>query len=339
MNRTGATQACPESVRNILDTDTSVVAGRSEEGNEQGIMILPIQPTRWTRNRSPHARLFGSNELTRRTKCAVIVAHPGDDVFGAGCLISKLIDVSILHITDGVTVDDSCNPIPSEERREHSKALRRECLSALELADVRSDQILDYFIPDRCAVHYLVGVTRRITSFLQSSGADIVITHPYEGGHPDHDATAFATHASLRLMRENGLRPPVVFEMGLYPSKDLQTRLSGFLPGSEGEITTLRLDERSRKLKKNMFACLKAQSEHTDGTVDSEKFRRPPHYNFNLPPQSNKLHYEDFDWAITSDEWQALAARALNQLFPERVSNHDVLPSNGRSILSVANAR
>jgi hypothetical protein len=30
---------------------------------------------------------------------------------------------------------------------------------------------------------------------------DIVFTHPYEGGHPDHDFTAFAVHAACRLTK------------------------------------------------------------------------------------------------------------------------------------------
>jgi N-acetylglucosamine malate deacetylase 2 len=276
-------------------------------------MTLAIRPGKSKRARSARVRLFGTDELTRGTRCAVIVAHPADEIVGAGCLISKLVDVSILHVTDGVIPDNDCRLTPSETRSTQARTFRTECLAALTLADVPSDQISDFLIPDRCASNYLVPVTRRILSFLQQVSADIVITHPYEGAHPDHDATAFATHAAVRLMKENGLRPPVVFEMGLYPSKDLQTRITGFLSAFEREVTTLLLDDRSRELKERMFACLDTSA--TVSMIDSEKFRRPPKYDFNRPPCPDKLHYENFDWAIRSAEWRALATRASDQLF------------------------
>lgn len=272
-------------------------------------MTLPPQPAKWNRVGSPHARLFGTGELTRRTRCAIIVAHPADEIVGAGCLISKLVDVSILHVTDGVANK-------TDKRNEQAKRLRQQCLCALALASVPARKVFDLWVPEHRAANHLISLTRRITTFLQKSGADIVITHPYEGAHPDHDATSFATHSALRLLTENGLQPPVVFEMGLYPSKDLQTRVTGFLPTADGEITTLLLDDRSRELKQRMFACLQTQHSNVGlPAIDTEKFRRPPTYDFTLPPEPNKLYYENFARALSADEWQSLATRALGQLF------------------------
>jgi LmbE family N-acetylglucosaminyl deacetylase len=154
-------------------------------------------------------------------------------------------------------------------------------------------------------------------TFLQRSAADIVVTHPYEGGHPDHDATAFATHAALRLMKQNGFRPPVLFEMALHPSMDGKAKLPEFLPGSERETTTLLLDERAQKLKQRMFACFETQQESLQASpVGPEKFRQPPSYDFSTPPNVGRLHYENFDWGLRGDEWQSLDCRALEDLFP-----------------------
>jgi LmbE family N-acetylglucosaminyl deacetylase len=50
-------------------------------------------------------------------------------------------------------------------------------------------------IPDQAASLGLAGLARRLAVQLAASGAEVVVTHAYEGGHPDHDATAFAVHA------------------------------------------------------------------------------------------------------------------------------------------------
>jgi LmbE family N-acetylglucosaminyl deacetylase len=248
----------------------------------------------------------------------VIVAHPADEVFGAGCLISKLVDVTVLHITDGAAGNmENSSAVGYQERAEYAQARKRECLSALAIANVPEDRVVDFEIPDHCASNCLADLTRRIITFLQVSGAEIVVTHPYEGGHPDHDAAAFATHTALRLMKENGLRPPALFEMALHPSEDFKARVPEFLPGQERETTTLLLDDRATKLKKRMFDCLDTQRESmARSPFGPEKFRQPTEYDFTSPPHDGKLLYENFEWAPRSDEWQALASKALTELFP-----------------------
>ena len=281
-----------------------------------------IKPTKRRRSRSAHAWLFGTGDLTRTISCAVIVAHPADEVVGAGCLISKLVDVTVLHVTDGAPSDMAdAESAGFKERTEYAEARKRECILALAIANVPADRVVDLEVTDHCASNYLTDLTKRITNFLQLSGADIVVTHPYEGGHPDHDATAFATHVALRLMKENGLRPPVLFEMALHPSEDFKAKVPEFLPGSEGETTTLLLDEGATKLKRRMFACFETQRDSLAvSPFGPEKFRQPSPYDFTVPPHEGKLHYENFDWAPRSREWQTLASQALVDLFPN--GNH-----------------
>jgi N-acetylglucosamine malate deacetylase 2 len=285
-------------------------------------MTQPIRPTPRRKIRSAHTRLFGTGDLTRTMRCSVIVAHPADEVVGAGCLISKLVDVTILHITDGAPPEDAL-AAGFNARHDYAQARRQECLAALAIAKVPADQVVDFAIADHGAAHCLAALTKKITTFLQQSAADIVVTHPYEGGHPDHDATAFATHAALRLMKQNGFKPPVLFEMALHPSTDFKAKLSEFLPGSEREMTTLLLDERAQKLKERMFACFQTQRESLDASpVGPEKFRQAASYDFSAPPQDGRLHYENFDWAPRRDEWQSLARQALADLFPTPAEAH-----------------
>jgi N-acetylglucosamine malate deacetylase 2 len=281
-------------------------------------MTQPIKPTPRHRTSSPHARLFGTGSLTRGMRCSVIVAHAADEIVGAGCLISKLVEVTVLHVTDGAPCDmHDARAAGFEKRTDYAAARRAECVAALALAQVPEDRVIEFAITDQCAAACLGDLTRRITTFLQQSEADIVVTHPYEGGHPDHDATAFATHAALRLMQESGFQPPVLFEMALHPSDDFKARVPEFLPGGESETTTLLLDERARKLKQRMLACFETQrASLAISPIGAEKFRQPLNYDFSLPPQEGRLHYEKFSWALRSHEWQALAGAALATLFP-----------------------
>jgi LmbE family N-acetylglucosaminyl deacetylase len=224
-----------------------------------------------------------------------------------------------LHVTDGAPPEQ--NEVIAagfKDPTAYAQARRKECISALALASVPAERVMGLAVPDHCASQCLSDLTRKIAAFLQQSETDIVVTHPYEGGHPDHDATAFATHSALRLLKENGLRPPVLFEMALHPSTDFKARLPEFLPGSEGETTTLLLDERALALKRRMFDCFETQRESLEvSPVGPEKFRKPLDYNFSAPPTRGKLHYENFAWALSGKEWQSLASQALQDLFPQ----------------------
>jgi LmbE family N-acetylglucosaminyl deacetylase len=250
--------------------------------------------------------------------CSVIVAHPADEVVGAGCLISKLVHVTVLHVTDGAPRDmHDAKAAGFNERVDYARARKEECLAALTIANVPENRVIDLEIADQQASACLADLTRKITTFLQQSSADIVVTHGYEGGHPDHDATAFATHAALRLMKQNGFKPPVLFEMGLHPSEDFKAKVPDFLLGADRETTTLLLDERAKELKQRMFACFETQRESLEvSPIGPEKFRQPIAYDFRAPPQDGKLHYENFKWAPSSNEWQSLACKALADLFP-----------------------
>src|SRR5688572_3372807 len=152
-------------------------------------MTQPFQPIKRKSAGSIHARLFGTGDLSRKTRCSVIVAHPADEVVGAGCLISKLIDVTVLHVTDGAP-PEVAKAAGFAERSEYARARRQECLAALALARVPEDRVFEFAVTDHYASHYLEDLTRKIANFMQQFAVDVVVTHPYEGGHPDHDATA-----------------------------------------------------------------------------------------------------------------------------------------------------
>lgn len=288
-------------------------------------MTQPFQPGQHRRQRSAHARLFGTGELSRGMHSAVIVAHPADEVIGAGCLISKLVEVSVLHITDGAPrADDEAQLLGYKDRQNYSNRRKEETAAALSLVHVERNHIVEFDIENETAAYSLADLTRKITNFLQQCGADIVITHPYEGGHPDHDATAFATHSAIQLLKNNGFRPPVLFEMALHPNGHSgEARRCEFLTGVDQETTTLLLDDRARELKRQMYDQLETQQKSIAASdLGPEKFRQPKKYDFSLPPQAGKLHYEKLDCTLTGEQWQSFASEALKTLFPQKAASH-----------------
>ena len=271
--------------------------------------------------RSAHSELFGSRELTRNIRCAVIVAHPDDEVVGAGGLISRLKDVTVVHVMDSAPSNGFANESLYSDRPDDARARRQKCREALALANVSSEHIFDFGIKNHHTPATLADLARRVASFLQHVAPDVVLTHPYEGGHPDHDATAFATHAAVRLLRRKGFRPPVVFEIALRPSRDGKRRVLDFLKSDAAEITTLLLDKKTREIKRNMFACLPALAQiNRDTAFARERFRRPPRYNFASAKGDMVLSGE----AVGSSafKWQSLVKEAWSCLFPPDQADH-----------------
>jgi N-acetylglucosamine malate deacetylase 2 len=264
-----------------------------------------------------HAYLFGSRQLSRLARCAIIVAHPSDEVAGAGYLICKLDQVTVVHVSDGAPRQVALwEDAGFARRRDYAEARRKECACALAIAHIPAERIVEFDYMALDLPRRLISLTRRIKSFLMSSSCEIVLTHAFDGGHPDHDATAFATHGAVNLLKRNGLKAPVIFEFGVYPASDGRTRILDFLPGPGKETTTLVLDGKATNLKLRMFDCFWTQGESLKTFPFAlERFRRAPSYDFRQPPNCGTPYYESFDWGLTGEEWQALADDALNELF------------------------
>ena len=291
--------------------------GRRGASSKSRVGKLRVADMDKGKKRSAHADLFGTRELASQNRCAVIVAHPDDEVIGAGGLISRLQHVTVLHITDGVPQSSDASQATDAQRAEDVEVLNRECRTALALANISPEHIVDFGLVARQAPLQLADLTRRVVSFLRHNSPDIVLTHPYEGGHPDHDATAFATHAALRLLRRKGFKPPSLFEIALHPARDGEGRVLDFLPSVAAEVTTLLLDKKARDLKRQMFACFTNQTEPLRETsFGRERFRRPPRYDFAAPPNGGKLIYEKFTPGLSVEKWQALVRSAWASLFP-----------------------
>jgi LmbE family N-acetylglucosaminyl deacetylase len=148
---------------------------------------------------------------------------------------------------------------------------------------------------------------------------DIVLTHPYEGGHSDHDATAFAVQLACGVLRRDKVPAPVVLELTSYHNVSGTRRVFEFLPFLGSEERTIRLTESERELKKRMYQEFVSQAHVLKRfPIQIERFRPAPRYLFTQAPHPGQLDYERFCTLITGAQWRKNAEKALETLRTRR---------------------
>lgn len=250
------------------------------------------------------------------TRALVVAAHPDDEVVGAGALIGRLADCTVIHVTDGAPRDARLVP-PAERgsRGRYARRRRDEAVAALALAGLGPERVRSLGVVDQEAAYALPSLARRLADALATLRPDLVLTHPYEGGHPDHDAAAFAVHAAVALRRRAGAEAPRVVEFASYHREGRGLAVGVFLPGAGAPEVACELAPPVRTLKRRMLACFVSQQETlAPFTVDHERFRIAPAYDFARPPHSGPLWYECLGWPLSGLRWRALALRALRAL-------------------------
>lgn len=255
----------------------------------------------------------------------VVAAHPDDETIGVGATLGALAtagwQVRVLHVTDGAPRDPALRPSLRElTHREASAARRREVEAALGVA--RLDPALSLLehldVADQEAALAMSGIARAIAKLLVREHFDVVITHPYEGGHPDHDASAFAVHAARELARrERPLEAPCLAEMTSYNASTDGLRTATFrdVPGRFCQASHAgELSDDARARRRAMLGAFTSQRDVLRVFGDErEPLRCAPQYDFSEPP-SAPLHYETLPFGWTGERFAQLAKRAVAEL-------------------------
>jgi LmbE family N-acetylglucosaminyl deacetylase len=246
----------------------------------------------------------------------VVGAHPDDETVGAGALLARLArrgEVRVVTVTDGAPLDPSRRDARHDPGRLlHAARRRGEVLAALAVAGVDEARWSGLRVVDQEAPLAIGQVARALVERVRAHGVVAIVTHAYEGGHPDHDAVAVAAHAACALLRREGARPPSLVEMPLYHAAGGDLVLQDFVGGS-GLTRPLTPEERERKAR--MLAAHASQhAVLAPFTTEHERFRLAPAHDFLRPPHEGPLHYESQPWRWTGAAFRAQVGAAASAL-------------------------
>jgi len=248
----------------------------------------------------------------------LIAAHPDDETVGAAIRISRTPGIRIVHVTEGSPqnpADALAAGFPTREA--YAVARRQESLRALALANVPHDAVTNLYFTDQKVAFELESLTFRLLALFEQTRPQIVLTHPYEGGHPDHDSVAFACHSAKQLHQLE--HPDAAFDLVEFTS--YHADVGGitsyeFLPISNRKEFSHVLTPEQRQLKIAMLREFTTQQKTLEPFMqpEIEPFRPAPHYDFRRAPHLGRLFYEYFDWGMDGGTWRDLAHDAQHHL-------------------------
>lgn len=263
-------------------------------------------------------RFCGVRGKTAGPRTLLIIAHPDDESIGAGARLAELGEAWVTYTTDGAPRNaEVARRHGFESREQYAEQRHREALQALSIAGIGADRVSHLGIVDGEASQNLVELCLRTADLLDRIQPDVVVTHPYEGGHTDHDATAFAVHLACGMLRREGVKPPAVFEMSSYNAVTGERVVQEFLPHRRADLERrlVRLGRKQQLLKERMYACFSTQQRVLgEFSTEFEKFRPAPRYVFTRPPHEGILNYERYGDPGLGRRFRAEAEDALREL-------------------------
>jgi LmbE family N-acetylglucosaminyl deacetylase len=250
-------------------------------------------------------------------RAMVVVAHPDDETIALGARMGRFQEAHFVHLTDGA-------PRNEEDSRAHgfSTLAGYRQARAQELTNMFGRAKLDRVsrsslnIPDQEAALNLVALTRQLVRHIGHHEPEVIFTHPYEGGHPDHDACAFAVHHAVGMHRAEGGTRPLIVEAPFYNAGPKEHGSGAFLEVAMSMPEVVHeLSPAERERKHSLVECFETQRETLKGFHDSaERYRIAPMYDFTRPPHEGKVLYDHYPWGMTSDRFCELAEEAETRL-------------------------
>ena len=255
--------------------------------------------------------------LARGEPCSgllAVMAHPDDEVLWIGAALADR-EVALVHLTSGAPRDPFFAAQAGCAGEEAYAALReRELDAALAVLGLAAAARTTLGARDQEAALSLTDLSRALAAFLVERRPSALIAHAYDGGHPDHDATAFVARAAVLLARRH-VDPPALIDAAGYHAGRAGLEV-GFLRRPENERgATIALSDMQRERKARALACFASQRDviaRLDTSI--ERLRPGAREDFASAPHPGRLHYEEHGRPIDGAAFRRhaeAAARAL----------------------------
>lgn len=259
----------------------------------------------------------------------LLTAHPDDEVIGAGGQYAAMGRLGLVHLTDGASSHKTAWKRGWLSRGRYAAGRLEESLRAASLSGVATSATL-LGARDGDASRSLLATVERLVRVLGHSRPDLVLTHAYEGGHPDHDAAAFVARAAcglvpgIPLWEMTGYHAAAASEAPVIAGSvgGVAIETGRFLvpaaPAGRPPEVAISLDAQASRLKQRMLDCFASQR-HVLASIGpdlaAERFRPAPDYDFCVPPHAGQLLYEAQEWVhCDGAQWRALAQEASEAL-------------------------
>jgi LmbE family N-acetylglucosaminyl deacetylase len=255
------------------------------------------------------------------SEIAIVAAHQDDESIAFGSLIKRISKCLIVHVTDGAP-DNPKEWKGADTRDQYAHIRDRELDIALDRAGHIGERV-SLGLVDQGAALRLAENARRLAELFEKRGIRIVMTHAYEGGHPDHDSAAFIVHAAKELMKKRGLELSII-EAPLYRMVGQELVSQNFTSNGDSKIFEIDLTKDEMLSKSMLFDAHRSQTgtfnqllrnrpESRVMSTEKEWVREAPKYDFSELPNDGNLSYI-FANSGLKEKWRTLTTQALRDL-------------------------
>ena len=263
------------------------------------------------RRRVDFRRQMDDREAAAPLRLLLLAAHPDDETIGASLLLARFPQTRVVYLTDGAPHDRRLwSPNVQGSREDYAKIRRREAQTALANAGVAREHITCLGAVDQEAIFEAARWADIFVEMLNKHQSDIVVTHSYEGGHPDHDTAALIARMALSRVTQESL----LLEMTSYHARSGSCVTGKFLNADANEIVCELSGEDCARKRRMMDEHASQRAVLEGFSIDSERFRSAPQYDFTKAPHAGRLWYECMEWPMTGAQWRALAATAIREM-------------------------
>lgn len=253
------------------------------------------------------------------SRMVAVFAHSDDETLGLGAQLCRMHGLRIVIVTDGAPrslVDARAHGFG--DAASYAAARKKELAAAMAAGGANDVALVQLDVPDQGVAFALALLARRLRGLIE--GADAVLTHAYEGGHPDHDGVAFAVREAVRMLGES-VAPEIVDIPFYRAGEDGRFLPQNFepVPGANPVRIVLTPEEIARKQR---MVCAHATQRATlsQFALEAEFFRNAPPEAFDRLPNQGRLWYERFDWGLDGRTFLELASEARRVLRREEAA-------------------